>query len=93
MHKQSEKLSYNHRKCKGNSVRENLCLFFFFLASYRVNSLHLICLSALSVPITYPFTLAAYLFETQFGPNASVDNNAVLIWLLVVLVKFTKESP
>ena len=86
MHKQSERLGYSHRKRTKATVVEGM-------PSYRVNSLYHICLSALSVPITYPFTLAAYLFETQFGPNASVDNNAVLIWLLVVLVKFTKESP
>lgn len=37
--------------------------------------------------ITYPFTLAAYLFATHFEPNTFVDNNAVLLWLLVVSVK------
>jgi len=41
-----------------------------------------------NVAIMYPFTLAAYLFETHFEPNTSVDNNAVLLWLLVVSVKF-----
>ena len=60
---------------------------FFCFVSYRVNSLYHICLSALSVAITYPFTLAAYLFETHFEPNTSLDNNAVLLRLRVVSVK------
>ena len=42
--------------------------------------------------LTHPFTLAAYLFETQFEPNTSVDNNAVLQWLLVVSVKLKVQS-
>ena len=62
MHKQSERLSYSHRKRTKATVVEGICVC--FVASYRVDSLNRICLSALSVAITYPFTLAAYLFET-----------------------------
>ena len=57
-------------------------LFFFYFVSFRANSLYHIRLCALSVAITFPFTLAAYVFETQFEPNTSVDNNAVLLRLL-----------
>lgn len=89
MHKQSEMVSYSHIKSAKGTVVEGIFVWLVFcFVSYRANSLYRICLCALSVAISYPFTLATYLLETQFEPNTSVvDNNAVLLRLPVASVK------